>query len=124
MWICFAFPGQGYLTSPAFAEVGGDFQNPKSVIPPVAKQNRISGGESFPPLPLPATPLRRTERKKDPAPPALVGKINLNIIDGKAVSSYPSVTLDIENLMAWTNRQLQLNYRYVETDLSKFSFSP
>lgn len=64
-----------------------DFKNPKAEIPPVAKQNRISGGESFPPLPLPATPLRRTERKKEPAPPALVGKINLNIIDGKTVSA-------------------------------------
>ena len=82
------------------------------------------GRESFPPLPLPATPLRRTERKREPAPPALVGKINLNIIDGKQVSAYPSVTLDIENLMNWTNAQLKLRYRYVETDLSKFSFSP
>src|SRR4051812_11126403 len=82
---------------------GEDFQNPKAVIPPVAHQNRISGGESFPPLPLPATPLRRTERKRDPAPPALVGKINLNVIDGRKVSSYPSVTLDIENLMNWAN---------------------
>lgn len=26
--------------------------------------------------------------------------------------------------MSWTNTQLQLRYRYVETDLSKFSFSP
>ncbi len=104
--------------------LGDDFKNPKAEIPPIAKQNRISGGESFPPLPLPATPLRRTERKKEPAPPALVGKINLNIIDGKQVSAYPSVTLDIENLMSWTNNQLQLRYRYVDTDLSKFSYSP
>lgn len=34
------------------------------------------------------------------------------------------MTLDIENLMSWTNSQLQLRYRYVETDLSKFSYSP
>src|SRR5262245_47971834 len=101
-----------------------DFQNPKAVIPPQAHQNRISGGESFPPLPLPATPLRRTERKRDPAPPALVGKINLNVIDGRQVSSYPSVTIDIENLMNWANSELKLRYRYVETDLSKFSYSP
>ena len=45
-------------------------------------------------------------------------------MDGKTISAYPSVTLDIENLMNWTNNQLQLRYRYVETDLSKFSFSP
>lgn len=102
----------------------GEFKNPKAVVPPQAHQNRISGGESFPPLPLPATPVRRTERKREPAPPALVGKINLNIVDGKQVTAYPSVTLDIENLMNWTNSQLRLRYRFVETDLSKFSYSP
>jgi len=32
--------------------------------PPEAGKRRISGGEGFPPLPLPATPLRRTERKR------------------------------------------------------------
>lgn len=102
----------------------GAFVNPKAIIPPQASQNRISGGESFPPLPLPATPLRRTERHRDPAPPALVGKISLNVIDGKRISNYPSVTLDIENLMNWSNAQLHQRYRYVETDLSKFSYSP
>ena len=45
--------------------------------PPPAKPQRRTGGESFPPLPLPATPIRRTERKRPPAPPALVGKIAL-----------------------------------------------
>lgn len=109
------------MALPAFGE---EFQNPKAVIPPQAHQNRISGGESFPPLPLPATPIRRTERKREPAPPALVGKVNLNVIDGKKVASYPSVTLDIENLMNWTNDQLHLRYRYIDTDLTKFSYSP
>ena len=101
-----------------------DWENPKAVVPPQAHQNRISGGESFPPLPLPATPIRRTERKREPAPPALVGKINLNIMDGEKVSNYPTVSLDIENLMNWTNAQLHLHYRFVDTDLSKFSYSP
>ncbi len=101
-----------------------DFDNPKAKIPPPAKQNRMSGGESFPPLPLPATPVRRTERKREPAPPALVGKIDLNIVDGQKVSAYPTVTIDIENLMRWTNRALQLRYKFTNTDLSKFSYSP
>ena len=90
----------------AVPALGDDFDNPKAHIAPEAHQNRISGGESFPPLPLPATPLRRTERKREPAPPALVGKIDLNIIDGKQVTDYPTVTLDIENLMNWTNSEL------------------
>ena len=39
--------------------------------PPRAKPQSRTGGESFPPLPLPATPLRRSEKKRPPAPPAL-----------------------------------------------------
>jgi len=113
--------GVAALLAPAW---GADFVNPKAAIPPQAHQNRMSGGESFPPLPLPATPVRRTERKREPAPPALIGKVNLNIINGQKVSSYPSVTLDLENLMNWTNAQLHLRYRFIETDLTKFSYSP
>ena len=37
--------------------------------PPKAKPQSRTGGESFPPLPLPATPLRRTEKKRPPLPP-------------------------------------------------------
>lgn len=44
-------------------------------LPPKAAPRRISGGESFPPLPLPATPLRRSERKRPPSPPKLIGKV-------------------------------------------------
>ena len=54
------------------------WENPKANRPPRAKPHRRSGGESFPPLPLPATPLRRSERKRQPAPPALVGMINFS----------------------------------------------
>jgi hypothetical protein len=42
--------------------------------PPKAKPQRRTGGESLPPLPLPATPLRRSEKKREPSPPSLVGK--------------------------------------------------
>ncbi len=37
--------------------------------PPKAKPQSRTGGESFPPLPLPATPLRRTEKKRPPRLP-------------------------------------------------------
>jgi len=92
-------------TLPACAD---DFQNPKAIIPP--SPSRTASPE--------ANPFRRSRCRprrcaapsaKRPRPPALVGKINLNIIDGKTVSAYPSVTLDIENLMTWTNNQLKLN---------------
>ncbi len=56
-------------------------------LPPVASPKRISGGESLPPLPLPATPLRRSERKREPAPPKLAGKV----IWGESASyTYPN----------------------------------
>ena len=45
--------------------------------PPQAKPQHQTGGESFPPLPLPATPLRRSEKKRPPSPPALIGKASL-----------------------------------------------
>ena len=47
--------------------------------PPPAKPHRRKAGESFPPLPLPATPLRRTERKRPPAP-------QVNILDARGNS--------------------------------------
>ena len=58
--------------------------------PPTAKPQHQTGGESFPPLPLPATPLRRSEKKRPPSPPALVGKVALGATrwitkDGKRV---------------------------------------
>ena len=43
--------------------------------PPVAKAQRRQGGEAMPPLPLPATPLRRSEKKRPPSPTALIGKV-------------------------------------------------
>ena len=61
--------------------------------PPQAKPQHRTGGESFPPLPLPATPLRRTEKKRPPAPPPLIGKMALGPVrwvtkDGKR-TQYP-----------------------------------
>ncbi len=106
---------------------GDDFVNPKAIVPPVAKQGRIAGGESMPPLPLPATPLppHRAQKEARRARRWLAKSISTSSINrGLLFPAYPSVTIDIENLMNWTNNQLQLRYRYVETDLTKFSFSP
>jgi len=108
----------------------GEFENPKA-RPPRAKPQRRSGGEGVPPLPLPATPLRRTERKRQPAPPALVGMIQFSgkgyrIVEGRrqAVGAFPTTAIDIERLMKFANRRLGIRYRYVRTSLSKFSWDP
>lgn len=99
--------------------------------PPPAKPERQTAGESFPPLPLPATPLRRSEKKREPSPPALVGKVILGDVkwvtqDGQKVSFRDWMTDpgDIKNLLAWTNQQLHIRYRSVDTDLASFSFDP
>jgi hypothetical protein len=99
--------------------------------PPPAKPQRQTAGESFPPLPLPATPLRRSEKKREPSPPALVGKVILGDVkwvtqDGQRSSYRDWMTDpgDIRNLLNWTNQQLHIRYRAVDTDLTSFSFDP
>jgi hypothetical protein len=99
--------------------------------PPQAKPQRRTGGESLPPLPLPATPLRRSEKKRQPSPPALVGKTILGDVkwmvqDGQrfAYRDWMTDPNDIKNLLDWTNQQLHIHYRPVDADLGQFSFNP
>ena len=99
--------------------------------PPPAKPARQTGGESFPPLPLPATPLRRSEKKREPSPPALVGKVILGDVkwetkNGQRSSFRDWMTdpADISNLLTWTNQQLHIRYRATDTDLADFSYNP
>ena len=105
------------------------FENPKANRPPQAKPQRRSGGEGMPPLPLPATPLRRSEKKREPAPPALIGMINFagsaRIEEGKRVAEdFPTTQIDIERLMNFANTTLNVRYRYIETSLANFSWDP
>ena len=99
--------------------------------PPKAKPQRRKGGESFPPLPLPATPLRRTERKRPPAPPALVakmalGKTRFRTVKGKRVAYRDWLTdpADIDSLLRWLNEKLGIRYRPIEGDFAHFSYDP
>jgi hypothetical protein len=60
---------------------------------PPAAPHRRKGGEAFPPLPLPATPLRRTEKKRPPSPPVLIAKVQFGELmeiehDGKTLRYY------------------------------------
>ena len=99
--------------------------------PPKAKPQHRTGGEAFAPLPLPVTPLRRTEKKRPPSPPALVGKMAMGPIrwitrDGKRVKHRDWMTdpADINTLLEWTNQKLGINYRAVESDFVHFSYDP
>ncbi|MBV8781323.1 MAG: DUF4159 domain-containing protein [Phycisphaerae bacterium] len=100
-----------------------DFQNPKANIAPKAKPQRRNGGEGMPPLPLPATPLRRSEKKREPAPPALVGNVTFSSASLNG-GSWQTTIIDIEKWVEFTNSQLGQKYRYVDTNFSKFSYDP
>ncbi|MBS3733681.1 MAG: DUF4159 domain-containing protein [Phycisphaerae bacterium] len=113
------------------ARPAAGWDNPKAHAPPRAKPHRRSAAEGVPPLPLPATPLRRTERKRPPAPPALVGMINFSnerfeIVEGRRrrVAAFPTTQIDIERLMRVANNRLGVRYRYVATTLGGFSWNP
>ncbi len=99
--------------------------------PPQAAPQRRTAAESFPPLPLPATPLRRSEKKRQPSPPALVGKVILGDVkwetkDGQryAYRDWMTDPSDMRHLLHWTNRQLDIRYRTVDTALPEFSYNP
>jgi hypothetical protein len=99
--------------------------------PPPAKPQHRTGGESFPPLPLPATPLRRSEKKRPPSPPAFIGKMAMGSTrwttkDGKRVQYRDWMTdpADVQTLLNWTNDKLGINYRAIEADFEHFSYDP
>ncbi len=86
--------------------------------PPRAAPKRISGGEGVPPLPLPATPIRRTERKREPRPPQLVGKVvwgetaEYRYAEGQTtqIADWNLCPDDLSQLMRKAGRWFALNY--------------
>ena len=100
--------------------------------PPKASPRRISGGEALPPLPLPATPLRRSERKRQPSPPALVAKIVWgesamftyeNGISAK-VADWNLCPADLQQLLGKSGRWAGLSYSSKPMTLLEFHGDP
>jgi hypothetical protein len=124
--------GIGGLGFPSFALADeGDSGPVDCGPPPPAKPQHQTGGESFPPLPLPATPMRRSEKKRPPSPPALIGKVALGntrwITKNDARVQYRdwmTDPADVITLLGWLAQNLKINYRAVETDFEHFSFDP
>jgi hypothetical protein len=100
--------------------------------PPRAKAQRRQGGEAFPPLPLPVTPLRRSEKKRPPSPTVLIGKV----IWGKhldykwqngltsRVFDWNMVPGDCQRLLRFVKNYMRLEYKVQTVDLATFSASP
>lgn len=95
---------------------------------PPAPPKRISGGEGFPPLPLPVTPLRRTERKRPPAPPTLMAKVNsgtqLVSVNGRQVWDWTTAMGDTNRLFDYVRGSLDINYKADVVRLDKFDYAP
>ena len=100
--------------------------------PPEAPPKRISGGEAFAPLPLPATPLRRTERKRQPTPPPLFGKVvwgeqgSFTYQEGSTakIADWNLCPADLQQLFAKVQGRLGLQYGYDEVSLASFEGDP
>jgi len=69
--------------------------------PPRQDPQRETAAEGLPPLPLPATPLRRSEPKAEPAPPLFVGRLAY----GDAQDYMPNPG-DLDNLLRHVRKQL------------------
>ncbi|HYE17029.1 MAG TPA: DUF4159 domain-containing protein [Tepidisphaeraceae bacterium] len=122
---CHAWTALALLLTASVAAPAEEFKNPKANIPPKATPQRRNAGEGLPPLPLPATPLRRSEKKREPSPPALVGTLTFSdTAQKKANFTWETTIIDIEKWVNFTNDQLGQRYRFVATDFSKFSYDP
>ncbi len=101
-------------------------------LPPKASPRRISGGEGFPPLPLPATPLRRSERKRDPAPPKVIGKViwgesaSYKYDTGHAteIADWNLCPGDVQQLMQRASGALGTSYGTEPVNLAQFDCDP
>ena len=112
---------------------GEEFNIPKGPCgtkEPAPPQRRM-GGEGLPPLPLPATPQRRTERKRQPAPPVLIAKIQFGEIqeiqhDGEVMRyhDWNKDPGDIPLLLNLANSALGLRYTHKRGPLDAFPPDP
>ena len=108
------------------------FAKPCGTSAPQAAPQRRKAGESVPPLPLPATPLRRSERKRQPSPPVLLGKLEYGKIvwdvdaNGQRYSyrDWTTDPVDMQNLMALAQQHLGVQYRGIHVKFETFSFDP
>lgn len=101
-------------------------------LPPQAAPKRISGGEGFPPLPLPATPIRRSERKREPKAPLLIGKVvwgesaEYRYAGGEArqIADWNLCPDDLAQLMRKAGRWFGLSYGSQAVSLNAFDGDP
>jgi len=87
--------------------------------PTPSRPHRRAGGESYPPLPLPVVPMRRTEKKRPPSPPILMAKLQYG--QGNQWVGYGN---NAQRLVLFANSQLGVQYRAVEVHVNNLPLSP
>lgn len=94
------------ICSPSFVQAQ-EPQRKLGTIGPPARQTpqRQTAAESFPPLPLPATPMRRSEPKAEPAAPLFVAKLAYG-----TTQDYTPNRGDLPSLMNEVRRRLDAWY--------------
>jgi hypothetical protein len=98
---------------------------------PKAPRRHMSAAEALPPLPLPATPLRRTERKKPPQPDYLIGKViwgeSASFVDSSGdkmkIADWNLCPTDMEKFVG-NGRSMDLKYHWQNVNLNDFHFDP
>jgi len=106
------------LVLPAFAGED-DFLKPVGK-PPKGKAQMRQGGQALPPLPLPVTPLRRSEKKRPPSPATLIGKViwgshlDYQWPDGKVSRIYD---WNMKAGKLWTNETFRKSFGMVNGDV-------
>ena len=87
--------------------------------PPPPKPAQRASAEGMPPLPLPATPMRRTEKKKPPEPPVIITKIEWG-----QERDWATDKNDVNNLLIWLKTKLKMNFTYDVKPVSQLEFDP
>jgi hypothetical protein len=98
---------------------------------PKAPPKQASAAEAVAPLPLPATPLRRTERKKPPQPDYLIGKViwgeSASFVDSGGekmeIADWNLCPTDMEKFVE-NGRAMDLKYHWHNVNLNDFHFDP
>jgi hypothetical protein len=73
--------------------------------PPPKPPAQHASGEGVPPLPLPAVPQRRTEKKNPPRPPVLIAKIAT-----ENQADWATNPADAQNLLRWMAKNLNVHF--------------
>jgi len=105
---------------------------PPCNVPEQAKPHFRKAGESFAPLPLPVTPLRRTEKKRPPAPPTLIGKVAFGKLKSVALPSGKNFKFwdwdqdpnDVQQLLARFKKVTSESYGYRKGALAQYPRDP